>query len=85
MTSDLFEAKMRYYQELQLQKRKLLLLVDNYPAHPVLEKLENIKLLSLPADITSVFQPMDQGVTTSLICHYHKHIVLRMIECIKKN
>jgi len=58
--------------------------VDNCPAHPVLEKLENIKLVFLPENTTSVFQPMDQGVTRSLKWHYHKLVFLRIMECIEK-
>jgi hypothetical protein len=48
------------------------LLVDNCPAHPVLEKLENIKLVFLPANTTSMLQLMDQEVIRSFKCHYCK-------------
>jgi hypothetical protein len=50
----------------------------------MLKKLENITLVFLPANTRSLLQPMDQGVTRSLNCHYHKLILLRMIECIMK-
>jgi hypothetical protein len=59
------------------------LLVDNCPAHPVLEKLESIKLVFLPANTTSMLQLMDQEVIRSFKCHYRKLILLRMIECIE--
>jgi hypothetical protein len=72
----------------------LLLLVDNCLANPVLENLENIKLVLenleniklvlLPANNTSLLQPMNQGVIRSLKCHFRKLILLRMIECIEK-
>jgi hypothetical protein len=62
----------------------MLLLVDNCPAHPVLQKLENIKLAFLSANTTSMLQPMDQGVIRSLKCHYRKLILLIMVECIEK-
>jgi hypothetical protein len=85
VTSDLFEAELRHLdRELQLQKRKIMLLVDNCPAHAVLVKLENIKLVFLSANTTSVLQPMDEGVTRSLKCPYRKLVLLRMIECIEK-
>jgi hypothetical protein len=85
MTSDLFEAKMRLWNmEIALQKRKILLLVDKCPAHPVLEKVENIKLMFLPANTKSMLQPTDQRVTRSLKHHYRKLILLKMVEFIKK-
>jgi hypothetical protein len=49
-------------------KKKNLLLVDYCPAYTVLENLENIKLVFLPANTTSVLQHMDQGVIRSLKC-----------------
>jgi len=60
------------------------LFVDKCPAHLVLEKLENTKLVFLPVNNISVLQPMDQGVTRSVKCHCHKLVLLRMIECIEK-
>jgi hypothetical protein len=85
MNSDLFEAEMRHWdRECQLQKRKITLLVDKFPAHLVLEKLENIKFVSLPVNTPSVLQSMDQGVTRSVKCYYHKLVLLRMTECIEK-
>jgi hypothetical protein len=57
MTSDLFEAELRHCdRELRLQKRKVLLLVVTVGPHPTLENL------SWCFCITSVLQPMDQGV-----------------------
>jgi hypothetical protein len=44
----------------------ILLLVDNCPAHPVLEKPENIKLVFLPANTISMLQLMDQGMIRNL-------------------
>jgi hypothetical protein len=59
-------------------------LVENCPAHPVLKNLENIKLVFLPANTTSLLQSMDQGVMRSLKCHFLKLMLLRMIECTEK-
>jgi hypothetical protein len=81
MTSDIFESLLRLWdRQLRLQNRKIPLLVDNCPAHPELDNLQNIKLVFLPANTTSVLQTMDQGVITSLKCHFRKLILLRMIE-----
>lgn len=85
MTSDLFTTEIRHRgRELPTQKAKIQLLVDNCPAHPVVEDLENIKLVFIPANTTSIIQPMDQGVIRSLKSHYCKLILLRLIECMEK-
>ena len=45
---------------------KILLLIDNTPAHPTLEKLISkhgkVTTMFLPANTTSILQPMDQGI-----------------------
>jgi hypothetical protein len=85
MTSSLFEAELRSWdRELQTRKRKIILLVDNCPSHPVLQNLENIKLVFIPPNTTSILQPMDQGVIRSLKCHYRKLMLLRIVESIEK-
>jgi hypothetical protein len=66
------------------KERKIILIVDNCPAHPVLQNLENIKLVFIPANITSILQPMDQGVLRNPKCHYRKLPLLRIVESIKK-
>ncbi|KAJ8884288.1 hypothetical protein PR048_016145 [Dryococelus australis] len=81
----LFKAELRSWdRELQTWKRKIILLVDNCPVHPVLQNLENIKLVFLLANTTSILQPMNQGVIRSLKCRYHKLIILRIVESIEK-
>jgi len=42
------------------------LLVDNCTAHNVSLNLKNIKLVFLPANITSFIQPCDQGIIRTL-------------------
>lgn len=81
MTSELFAEHLKIWDsELRKMGRKVLLLVDNCPAHPEVRDLKNIKLEFFPPNVTSVLQPMDQGVIRSLKCHYRKKIVLRLIE-----
>lgn len=84
MTSEIFTTELRKWDlELCRQKRKILLLVDNCPAHPDIKNLRNIKLVFLPANTTSKLQPMDQGVIHSLKTHYRKLLVLKTISCIE--
>ncbi|GLV38592.1 hypothetical protein CBL_08585 [Carabus blaptoides fortunei] len=77
MTSSLFMEEL-----LQLDtdlKRKILLLVDNFPAQPEVP-LNQIKLGFLPPNTTSKLQPMDQGVIHSLKCRYRKIMLMNMLE-----
>lgn len=80
MTSAIFENYLKSWDsELIKQKRKILLIVDNCPAHPDV-KLRNIKLHFFPPNATSVLQPMDQGVIRSLKQFYRKQMLLKIME-----
>lgn len=85
MTSQLFEKILHEWDtDLRRKKKKMLLLVDNCPAHPHVASLQCIKLVFLPANTTSVLQPMDQGVIQTLKVNFRKLLVLKMIENIEK-
>ena len=43
------------------KKRKVLLFIDNAPSHTESE-LSNIRLVFLPANTTTITQPLDQGI-----------------------
>jgi len=84
MTSTIFEKTLSLWNdELRLKKKKILLLVDNCPAHPSLQ-LEFIKLIFLPLNTTAVLQPMDQGVIRNLKAHYRNQLMLKVIGDIEK-
>lgn len=69
MTSTIFEKELRKWDsDLCKKNRKILLLVDNCTAHCDIS-LKNIKLMFFPPNVTSVLQPMDQGVIRSFKCH----------------
>ena len=55
--------------------RKVALIIDSCPAHPVIENLSHIKLVFLPPNTTSVSQPMDQDVIRCVKAHYRKRLV----------
>lgn len=81
MTSDIFTRFIcKWDKELRHSKKKILLLVDNCPAHPNVEGLSAIKLCFLPPNTTSVLQPLDQGIIKSLKVHFRKFQVTKMIE-----
>lgn len=84
MTSSIFQEELHCWdRELRLKGRKILLLVDNCPAHPEVENLSNIQLVFLPANATSVLQPMDQGVIRSFKSHYRKEVTLHIIKSLE--
>lgn len=60
---------------------KILLLLDNCPAHPDVHdfKAKNVIVKYLPPNCTSLIQPMDQGVIWSFKCHYRKTIVQKLV------
>ena len=47
------------------QKRNVLLFVDNAPSHPR-ATMKNVKRVFLPANTTSIYQPMDQGIIQTI-------------------
>lgn len=86
MTSQIFEKWLRSWDaELKSGGNKILLLVDNCPAHPIISNLKCITLVFLPPNVTSVLQPMDQGVIKALKTQYRKLQVLQMIQNIENS
>ena len=86
MTEDLFGEWIRKLDSsFRAQDRKVVLLIDNCPAHPEIKNLTNINLIFLPPNTTSVLQPMDQGVIRSLKAHYRRRIVPLCIKSLDEN
>ena len=70
MDSALFEEWVRELDRKFVREgRKIVLIVDNCPAHPHIEGLDTIQLVFFPPNTTSKTQPMDQGVIRSLNPH----------------
>ena len=53
------------------KQRKILLFSDNAPSHPS-GTLKNVKVVFLPANTTSLLQPMDQGIIQTMKLKYRK-------------
>ncbi|XP_063241569.1 tigger transposable element-derived protein 6-like [Bacillus rossius redtenbacheri] len=68
-----FDAKM------DVMNRKVVLFVDNCPAHPPLDNLRNIELVFLPKNTTSVLQPLDQGIIQQVKLKYREMLVRSMV------
>ena len=65
--------------------RNVALVIDNWPAHPHIEKLKAIKLFFLPTNTTFITQPMDKGVIRSLKAKYRANVVRKIIRSLEKN
>jgi len=77
MTSSIFTDFMTKWDK-QLKKRKIAVVMDNCTAHPPLN-LSNINMVFLPANTTSIIQPLDQGIIRAVKAHYRKK--MRFLVC----
>lgn len=72
----------RHLQSIGFDKKcKVLLLLDNCPAHPDVNVMisENVIVKYLPPNCTCLIQPMDQGAIRSFKSHYRKLIVQKLV------
>lgn len=86
MTQAIFEGWLRE-QDIRFtqQGRKVVMIIDNCPAHGHVDGLKSITLEFLPANATAVVQPMDQGVIQNLKVHYRRHLMHRLLLCADSN
>ncbi|XP_024634731.1 CENP-B homolog protein 2-like [Medicago truncatula] len=69
MTSVLFDEYVRSFDQM-MHGRRVLLVVDNCPAHPRnIEGLRNVELFFLPPNVTSKIQPCDAGIIRAFKMH----------------
>ena len=69
---------------MRMKGRNILLIIDNCPAHPVIENLTNIEVAYLPPNTTSQTQPCDQGIIQALKHRYQMKLLAKFIEAIVK-
>ncbi|XP_072141606.1 tigger transposable element-derived protein 4-like [Dermacentor andersoni] len=80
MTAALFEEYVRALdRKMARDGRKVLFVVDNCPGHGKINNLEAVTLEFLPANMTSVLQPMDQGVIEVARKFYRKSLLHRIL------
>ncbi|GFV23807.1 tigger transposable element-derived protein 4 [Trichonephila clavipes] len=81
MTGDLFKNWIHQLDAIfGKQKRKVILFVDNFPAHPKDIPTTNIKIVFLPPTATSKLQPLDQGIIKVVKQKYRKKISPAVLE-----
>ena len=80
ITGSLFKEWLEAWdRQLILNKRHILLLVNNCSAHPKEVRIVNITLHFLPPNTTSLIQPMDMGVIHNLKSYYRSKLNNRII------
>jgi len=85
MTGEMFEEwVVSFDKKIKKKKRKVLLFVDNCPAHVDVQNLTATKLVFLPPNTTSVLQPCDQGIIYAFKQQYRKRIVRHMLHALEQ-
>ena len=70
--------------KLFFERRKVVSVINNCPAHPEIENLKSMKLFFFSTKRTSQAQPIDQGVICSLQALYCKNAVHKIIWSVEK-
>lgn len=68
-----------------IQKRNIVLFLDNAASHPRDMKLKNVKIVFLPPNTTAVCQPLDQGVIQNFKTHYRATIIKHLLPNMEAN
>ena len=78
MRTEIMEDALRLLDlKVQLERRKIILVLDNAPYHPetLQSNLKNIKLIFLRKCTTSRLQPLDAGIIRAFSCKYRKGLL----------
>lgn len=79
MTSDLFSKWLiKLNKKCVKETREVVLFIDNCTAHNTIPVMENVKVVFFPANMTSVVQPMDQGIIKNLK-HFYRSLLVENI------
>ena len=70
--------------EMRLSNRHILYVCDNASSYQVRE-YSRIKFLMLPPNVTSIMQPLDQGIILSAKRRYKKKLTERYMACVENN
>ena len=80
MTLFLFKEWLETVNErMKRENSKIILILDNAPVHPIDIELSNVELLYYPPNVTSIIQPLDQGIIRSFKSNYRQKMVIKMI------
>jgi hypothetical protein len=66
-------------QKMKFESRKILLLLDNTPVHPIDVQYSNIEFFYFPPNVTSLIQPLDQGIIKNFKIFYKKEMQRKLL------
>jgi len=67
-----------------IKNRKIALVLDNCTVHPKIV-LQNIELVFLPPNVTSLIQPCDQGIIRTLKHNYRRMAIRKLLATIESS
>ncbi|KAF7685383.1 Tigger transposable element-derived protein 6, partial [Cucumispora dikerogammari] len=74
MTSEIFNDWLsKWNTKLKKNNKKILLLLDNCPAHKCRDQLSQIELMFLPKNSTGELQPLDNGIIRTFKANFEKY------------
>lgn len=80
MTSTFFQNQLLAFDaKMGLQNRKVVLFIDQCPAHKITSQLHNVEIVFFPANCTSELQPLDLGIIQAFKFLYRKYLVARSV------
>ena len=86
MTSQIWtEWINKFDHRIRSKGKKIALVIDNCPAHPVVSNLTNIEVFYLPPNTTSHTQPCDQGIIQALKLRYRSQLLTTFLENLDDN
>lgn len=86
MTGEFYTDWLKGFNDaMRRQSRKVLLFVDNAPAHPHLEQLSNVNVAFFPANATSLLQPLDGGIIKTIKAAYRNELLTFVIQRIEED
>ncbi len=81
MTTVLYQEWLQDWdKKLRQQKRKIVLLQDNFSGHVVPEGLTNVVVMNFSPNLTSHVQPCDQGIIRAFKAHYRRLFMQRALD-----
>jgi hypothetical protein len=81
MTMEIFEPWLKWLDIMMgAQKRKVLLLVDNFGAHDVAYQPKNVRVEFFEPNMTSYVQPLDAGIIRCFKAVYRRMFCLRAVD-----